>query len=75
MSPRASFFIPWYGLAIVWNLVVRKRARMGTCPEKQTVSEFLAALIANKWTRWPVTAAILVIVVHLFALAYAEAKS
>ena len=60
MSPRAKFFALWYGAAIWWDFM---------CPPGQTVSEFLAGRIRNKYTRVPVSLVILATVVHLFALA------
>ena len=60
MMPRTVFLVSWYGSAVAWDLV---------CPRKQTVSHAIAALLANKWTRWPVIILLGSTVTHLFALA------
>lgn len=59
MSPQMKFFIAWYGSAVAWDVRYRDN----------TVSHAVAALLAGKWSRWPVTAVIAATVVHLFALA------
>lgn len=62
MSAGMKFLIAWYGSAIAWDIKYRDK----------TVSHAVAELIANKWTRWPVTGIILVTVAHLFLLATEE---
>jgi hypothetical protein len=60
MTSGAKFTAVWYGAAVIWDCI---------CSEGQTVSESIARWIKNRYTRWPVSALILVSVVHLFTQA------
>lgn len=61
MRPGTRFLLSWYGQAVGWDFV---------CPEEETASHAAARLLANRWTRWPVTVLILGTVIHLFAMAH-----